>query len=256
MTSGYLKLITLNNIDVTYKSKLHHIFALSKINLTIFNNQFISLIGPSGCGKTSLINLIAGLIKHENGEIYFNDKLMTKKGKSISIVFQDDLLLPWRNVDKNIRLPLELLGLHSKKEMSDQVKNLLDIVDLEQLSKLYPASLSGGQKQRVNLARALASDPHILLMDEPFASLDEFNRFKLNLYIQKIFMETGKTIIFVTHSVEEAVFLSDRVVILSASPGSISKDITIDFKRPRTKSTTTLYKYFKYVSDIRNTIGL
>jgi NitT/TauT family transport system ATP-binding protein len=209
---------------------------LDGINLSVERGEFVSIIGPSGCGKSTLLRLVAGLSPWTSGEIAVNGMKPKNARELVSFVFQDATLLPWRTVEGNVALALELEG-KSKAETAATVKKLLDLVGLSQVGKSYPRQLSGGMKMRVSIARALATRPRLLLMDEPFAALDEITRDRMNEGLLRLREEQDWTVLFVTHSVAEAVFLSSRVIILAPHPGRIAHEVAVDLPYPRTATT-------------------
>jgi NitT/TauT family transport system ATP-binding protein len=237
-------MITFNNISKTYTGKNSIVHALNNISLVINKGEFVSFVGPSGCGKSTLLKLCAGLISPTTGKVKFDKQNGTKVG----IVFQNHVLLPWKNVKDNISLPKEL----TKSQAN--VSEILELVDLKDFANSYPFELSGGMKQRVAIARALLLNPSVLLMDEPFGSLDEFMRNKLNMDLLKIWKEVKPTVLFVTHSVSEAILLSDKVVILSKRPGKIIDVVKIDLPRPRTINMKETQKFQRHVRCIREVI--
>jgi NitT/TauT family transport system ATP-binding protein len=207
--------------------------ALHEVTLDIKKGEFFTIIGPSGCGKSTLLNIIAGLIKPSSGRVLVDENEV--KGPlpgKISYVFQAPLLLPWRTVLDNVAFGLEMLGV-KKEERYKKARELLKLVGLAGFEKMYPSELSGGMQQRVALARALAVDPSVLLMDEPFGPLDEQTRLNLGIELTRIWMLTKKTIIFVTHSITEAAFLSDRIAVMSKRPGQLVNVIEVNDERPR-----------------------
>jgi NitT/TauT family transport system ATP-binding protein len=229
--------IEIKNISMRYQNASGApIQALQKINFDIYKGEFISLLGPSGCGKSTLLRIVADLLKPTEGKVFIGG-LTPKEArleKTYGMVFQSPVLYDWRTVRKNICLPLELMGMKHKEQI-ERANEMLDMVGLLDYANYYPYQLSGGMQQRVGIARALALDPRILLMDEPFSALDEFTRQKLNEDLLNIWSKTNKTVIFVTHNIEEAVFLSDRVCVLSPHPGRLSSVVDITLPRPRTK---------------------
>jgi len=236
-----------------YYNNLH---VLDKISFQTNEGEFVSIIGPSGCGKTTLLKIINGLIKPTEGNIEFKDKPIKFAANNglFGFVFQNPVLLPWRNVIKNIELPLEILG---KKNLKNSSGDLLKVVGLDGFENYYPNQLSGGMQQRAAIARALIFEPPILLMDEPFGALDEITRNYMGMELLRIWQaEKTKTstVIFVTHSVPEAVFLSDRVVILSKRPAKIEKIIDVDLPRPRTTKIKFSKKYFDLIECLRKTL--
>ncbi len=205
---------------------------LDNINLTVNRGEFVSLIGPSGCGKSTLLKLVAGLEPPTTGDIRVNGIEPKAARPLISFVFQDATLLPWRTVERNIALSLELEG-STRFKARETTTKLLDLVGLTHVAASYPRQLSGGQKMRVSIARALATKPRLLLMDEPFAALDEITRDRMNEEILRLREQGNWTVLFVTHSVAEAVFLSSRIVILAPHPGRIAHEVHVDLPYPR-----------------------
>jgi NitT/TauT family transport system ATP-binding protein len=208
--------------------------ALTGVSLDIQAGEFVVLVGPSGCGKTTFINAISGLVKPWEGEVLVNGKPVTGPGPDRAMVFQDYALMPWRTVEDNIRLPFELqdLGL-SQEEQDARVARYLELVDLRGFERSFPYELSGGMKQRVGIARALVSEPDILLADEPFAAIDAMTREAMQSELERFVAETGQTVVFITHSIDEAITLGDRVVVISYRPGRIKEVIDVDLPRPR-----------------------
>jgi NitT/TauT family transport system ATP-binding protein len=206
---------------------------LERIDLQIRKGEFVTLIGPSGCGKSTVLKLIAGLIPPTQGEIKVDGMTPTNARETLSYIFQDPTLMPWRPVEQNVGLGLELEGV-SKLRRQEKTAALLKLVGLEHVAKFYPRELSGGMKMRVSIARALVTSPKLLLMDEPFAALDEMSRNRLNEELLRLKAEQGWTGVFVTHSVEESVFLSSKVIVLAPHPGRILEVFSIDLPFPRT----------------------
>jgi NitT/TauT family transport system ATP-binding protein len=204
---------------------------LSDINLSIEKGQFVSILGPSGCGKSTLLSVVAGLTAATGGEVLVNNIPVKKPGRDRGMVFQQAALFPWLNVTENVTFPL--VKDVSKKEAQEVAIKYLKMVQLGKYLTHYPHELSGGMQQRVAIARALAMNPNILLMDEPFGALDEQTRSRLHTQLEKIWIETKKTILFVTHSISESIKLSDRVIVMGTKPGTILQDIKIDLPRPR-----------------------
>jgi NitT/TauT family transport system ATP-binding protein len=231
------------------------ITALQDIDLEVARGEFISLIGPSGCGKSTLLRVIGDLVEPSAGEILVNGKPAhrARLDRDYGIVFQAAVLYDWRTVAKNIALPLELMG-YDRASRAGRVRELLRLVELEGFEKHYPWQLSGGMQQRVSIARALSFHPELLLMDEPFGALDEMTRERLNLELLRIWSELGSTVIFVTHSISEAVFLSTRVVVMSPRPGRIVATIPIDLEQPRTADTREQPRFFELVTDVREAL--
>ena len=208
--------------------------ALRDINLTVNRGEFVVLVGPSGCGKTTFINAIAGLVEPWEGSIEVNGKPVKGPGPDRAMVFQDYALMPWRPVESNIRMPFEMqsLGL-PKDEMDERVRRYIELVDLKGFEKSYPYELSGGMKQRVGIARALVTEPDILLADEPFAAIDAMTREAMQGELERFVTKTRQTVVFITHSIDEAVILGDRVVVISYRPGQIKEVVDVNLPRPR-----------------------
>ncbi|MCC5978964.1 MAG: ABC transporter ATP-binding protein [Salinarimonas sp.] len=236
-------LVKLQGVDKTFPNGT---IALSGLDLTIREGEFVSLLGPSGCGKSTALRILAGLITATRGAINWDgggDSLAHQR--DIGFVFQEPTLMPWANVADNVYLPLRLRGV-SRKAAAQAIDSCLSLVGLEQFAKSYPRELSGGMKMRVSIARALSLRPKLLLMDEPFAALDEITRFKLNDDILRLQREFGCTIVFVTHSVFESVYLSSRIVVMAARPGRIIAEIDVDAPRARDKDFRTTPAYGDY----------
>jgi NitT/TauT family transport system ATP-binding protein len=229
--------------------------ALEGIDLTVRRGEFVSLIGPSGCGKSTLLRIVGDLTEPTSGEIRINDKpaRQARLDRDYGMVFQAPVLMDWRTIAKNIELPLEIMGF-DKAERARRSSELLRLVELEGFEARHPWQLSGGMQQRVAIARALAFDPKLLLMDEPFGALDEMTRERMNLELMRIWAETGTTVVFVTHSIPEAVFLSTRVVVMSARPGRISSLVDVDLPQPRTTDTRETARYFELVTTVREAL--
>jgi NitT/TauT family transport system ATP-binding protein len=229
--------------------------ALQEIDLEVGRGEFISLIGPSGCGKSTLLRVIGDLVPPSSGEILVNGKTAhrARLDRDYGIVFQAAVLYDWRTVAKNIALPLELMGF-DRSTRAARVRELLHLVELSGFEKHYPWQLSGGMQQRVAIARALSFSPALLLMDEPFGALDEMTRERLNLELLRIWSELGSTIVFVTHSISEAVYLSTRVVVMSPRPGRITSIIPIDLDQPRSFETREDPRFFELVTEVREAL--
>jgi NitT/TauT family transport system ATP-binding protein len=229
------------------------VVALEGIDLEIGEREFISLIGPSGCGKSTLLRIIGDLIQPTVGDVVVNGKPahQARLDRDYGIVFQDAVLFDWRTAAKNIALPLEMMGWDRRKR-SERVKQLVDLVELTGFEGHHPWQLSGGMQQRVSIARALSFDPPLLLMDEPFGALDEMTRERLNLELLQIWERSGSTVTFVTHSISEAVFLSTRVVVMSARPGRIVGIIDVDLPQPRTADTREEARFAELIREVRH----
>lgn len=207
--------------------------ALEDVSFSIEDGEFLAIVGPSGCGKTSLLNIVAGLLPYDDGSVSIEGKKVAGPGTDRAVVFQQASLLPWRTVHGNVRYGMEMQRRFSKVVMQERTERFIKMVGLNTFEKHYPNELSGGMQQRVNLARALASDPAVLLMDEPFAALDAQTREFMQEELLKIWTEARKTVMFITHQINEAVYLADRVVVMSARPGRVKDVFRIPFERPR-----------------------
>jgi NitT/TauT family transport system ATP-binding protein len=229
-----------------------NVTALQDIDLELAPREFVSLIGPSGCGKSTLLRVIGDLTPPTAGTVTVNGKSAreARRNGDYGIVFQDAVLFDWRTVAKNIALPLEMLG-WNRQQRRRRVAELLDLVELTGFADHHPWQLSGGMQQRVAIARALSFQPSLLLMDEPFGALDEMTRERLNLELLSIWEQTENTVVFVTHSISEAVFLSGRVVVMSPRPGRIAGTIDIDLPYPRTVETREAPRFFELVTEVR-----
>ncbi len=223
--------------------------ALEDVGLTVDEGEFVALLGPSGCGKTTFLHAIDGLVPITRGEIRIDNRIVTKPGKDRAMVFQSPALLPWRTVVGNVVYGLELQGINGR-ERQQHANELIKLVGLEGFEHRFPNELSGGMQQRVNLARALATDPEILLLDEPFANLDAQTREFMQAELLRIWATTHKTAVFVTHNITEAIYLSDRVAVFTARPGRIKTVVTIDLPRPRPLKMKRQVEFLKYEEDI------
>ncbi len=227
------------------------IHALQDINLTVEPGEFISIVGPSGCGKTTLLWSIAGLHKLSSGTISLGGEVIAKPHPSIGMMFQEANLLPWRTIRKNIEFPFELRG---QKPDGTRIEALLQRVGLGGFGGKMPKELSGGMQQRASIVRALSSDPDVLLMDEPFGALDAFTRDEMNKLVEEIWIEARKTVVLITHSIAEAVFLADKVYIMSARPGRIARFVDVPFARPRSLALMEQRDFFDLVNEIKHDI--
>src|SRR3990170_5359747 len=225
--------IQARDISLTFKPKNRDsVTALKELTLDVAKGEFVSLVGPSGCGKSTFLNVLLGLLKPDAGEIRLNGKQITGPGQERAMVFQEFGLLPWRTVMANVELGLELKGIAAARR-TERAMELIRLVGLKGFERHYPHELSGGMKQRVGLARALATEPEVLLMDEPFAALDAQTRDLMQAELLQIWERTRKTVLFVTHSIEEAAYLSDRVIVMTARPGRTKESLKIHLSRPR-----------------------
>jgi NitT/TauT family transport system ATP-binding protein len=249
-----MSVVDIKNVTKEFKGGT---VALQDIDLEIEQGEFISLIGPSGCGKSTLLRVIGDLIEPSSGSVTVNGKSarQARRDHDYGIVFQDSVLYNWRTVAKNVSLPLELAG-WDRERRRRRVEEMLDLVELRGFGDHHPWQLSGGMQQRVSIARALSFEPALLLMDEPFGALDEMTRERLNAELLQIWEASGSTVVFVTHSIAEAVFLSTRVVVMSPRPGRISKMISIDLPQPRTAATREEPRFFELATEVREALHL
>ncbi|WP_020619520.1 ABC transporter ATP-binding protein [Paenibacillus daejeonensis] len=239
-------IVEVKNVSKGFAHKGHKELVLSSISLTVHEGEILSLLGQSGCGKSTLLNLIGGFDKADDGTIRISGRDMVRPQLDCQMLFQDYGLLPWRSVEANVELGLLNLNLH-KKERSDRVGHYLALVGLEDKAEWFPHQLSGGMKQRVALARALAVQPTLLLMDEPFAALDTFNRYYLQDELLRIQRQEGTTVILVTHDIDEAVYLSDAVLIMDARPGTIRREVRLQMMKPRDRGDGHFQHYRKVI---------
>jgi NitT/TauT family transport system ATP-binding protein len=253
--------VRLAKLGKTYESRGAQVHALAPTDLEIRAGEMLVLLGPSGCGKTTLLRMIAGLLAPSEGSIQIAGRDLwtngTRQGEAVAelgVVFQDANLFPWLSIENNIALPLELRGLAKDKRLA-RAHQLMSLVGISGFETRWPRELSGGMRQRAAIARALSYDPHILLMDEPFGALDAMTRDALNLELQRIWMETAKTVILVTHSITEAVFLADRIVLLSPRPGRIDTIYDVPFARPRNIELQSTPEFQQIARDLRQRLS-
>jgi NitT/TauT family transport system ATP-binding protein len=249
--------VSLTSLSHEFQDGRNPLQALRDVTLAIPRGQFLSIIGPSGCGKSTLLRIIGGLLRPTSGEARIEDQTpeSAQKARDIGYVFQDPSLLPWRTVLGNVRLPLEVDSVAKRRQAPDP-EGLLGLVGLGEFRDYYPHQLSGGMQQRVAIARALAFDPSLMLMDEPFGSLDEMTRESMRYELLRIWESQAptsrrKTVVFVTHSVSEAVALSDRVIVMSGRPGAVRADLDIEMARPRTEEMERSRPFLDYVDQLR-----
>jgi NitT/TauT family transport system ATP-binding protein len=248
-------ILVAENIYKAFPSRQGEVKALRDVSITISDGEFVSLVGPSGCGKPTLLRILGGLLPADQGVVRIDGQILTQPRLEIGFVFQDPTLMPWRTVIKNVTLPLEVQGRdghgHQQRAME-----LLDLVGLLGFERLYPHELSGGMQQRVAIARALIHEPSILLMDEPFGSLDAITRNQMNVELLRIWRATGKTILMVTHTIQEAIFLADRVLIMSPRPGRIRAAFEVDLRRPRDTDTYYNEEFASLYHEVRDSIAI
>jgi NitT/TauT family transport system ATP-binding protein len=247
--------IEARDLSMIYRGRGVETVALQGADLAVAEGEFISLIGPSGCGKTTLLRLIADLIQPTSGVLTVagKDPRQARLDREYGYVFQAPVLYDWRTVLKNVMLPLEIMG-YPRAERRARAARLLAMVGLRDFHHQHPWELSGGMQQRVSIARALAFDPKLLLMDEPFGALDEITRETMNLELLRIWQETGKTVVFVTHSIPEAVFLSSRIVVMTPRPGKIDRLIPVDLPYPRDETTRGSSRFFELATQVRESL--
>lgn len=242
--------ISVCGVTKTYNTRDGELLAIDQIDLAIAEGSFVAVLGPSGCGKSTLLKMLAGLEQISGGHIDMLGQRVHGPRREVGIVFQSPVLFPWRTVTENVLLPavVQRMDQHRARKSAQE---LLRLVELQDFGNKYPWELSGGMQQRVAIARALVNDPELLLMDEPFGALDAMTRDQMNMELQRIWLETKKTVVLITHSIPEAVFLADRVVVMSGRPGKIVDDIEIDFPRPRPFSVLSSPEFGRHVSRIR-----
>ena len=250
-----VSLIAVANLEKTYLTRAgSRIRALADVTLDVADGEFVTIVGPSGCGKTTLLRILGGLLSGSSGSVELLGRRVTGPSRSVGMVFQDPVLLPWRTVLENVMLPVAVLRL-DRQTYRQRALDLLGLVGLAGFEDKYPHELSGGMRQRVSLARALVHDPALLLMDEPFGALDAMTREAMNLELQRIWRESGKTVAFITHSIPEAVFLGDRVVVMSPRPGRIVDVVPVDLERPRDLDMMGSDAFGIYTRKIRHLLG-
>jgi len=255
MPAAATPVVEIRGVDKTFATASGGVAALQGIDLTIRAGEFVSLIGPSGCGKSTLLRIIGDLTLPSAGDVLVNGKPShrARLDRDYGMVFQAPVLMDWRTVSRNVELPLEVMR-YAKADRQARSKRLLELVELEEFGDRYPWQLSGGMQQRVAIARAFAFDPALILMDEPFGALDEMTRERMNLELMRIWRETETTIVFVTHSIPEAVFLSTRVVVMSPRPGRVNRVVEVDLPQPRTFETREERRYFELVTEVREAL--
>jgi len=247
-------LIRVDAVDKEYATRSGDgVTALKGISLEIRENEFVTLVGPSGCGKSTVLKIIGGIIKATRGLVEFDGRPLEKPSREIGMVFQRPILLPWRSVLDNVLFPFEMMG-RNVREHVDEARRLLDMVGLSGFENALPRELSGGMQQRVSICRALVYDPKLLLMDEPFGALDAMTREELGIELLRIWTERRKTVVFVTHSITEAVFLADRVIVMTPRPGKVVLDLRIDLPRPRTIDVEFTPEFKAYADAVRDAI--
>lgn len=249
MTTGIEPRLTTIGLSKSFGRDGVRVEALRDINISVADGEFVSIVGASGCGKSTFLRLVDGLTPPSEGEVQIDGRTVREPGPDRAFVFQQDRMLPWRRIEENIGIGLEMLKV-AKGERHETVTSLLDLVGLTGFANSYPHELSGGMRQRANLARALAVDPEVLLMDEPFAALDGQTREIMQAELLRIWSERQKTVLFVTHQINEAVYLSDRVLVFTVRPGRVKADIRIDLPRPRGLSVKSSPAFVQYIDQV------
>ena len=244
-------LISVGGLSKVYRTREGvDIHALTDANFDIDEGEFITVVGPSGCGKSTLLKILAGILRRTSGEVTLRQRPVDGPSRDVGVVFQAPVLLPWRNVLQNVMLPIEIQR-RQRGEYEQRARDYLKLVGLEGFERKYPNELSGGMQQRVGISRALVHEPALLLMDEPFGALDAMTREAMNLELLRIWKESRKTVLLVTHSIPEAVFLADRVIVMTPRPGRIREIIPIELARPRTLEMINSAPFGRYVAAIR-----
>jgi NitT/TauT family transport system ATP-binding protein len=244
--------ITVRGATKIYEAKTGPVHALDNLSIDVHGGELVCVLGPSGCGKTTLLWAMSGLHALTRGEIFLDgEKINGPRPREIGMIFQDANLLPWRNLRQNIAFPFEI---KHKRVDNERISRLVTETGLTGFEGSYPRELSGGMQQRASIVRALAQDPTVLLMDEPFGQLDAFTRDEMNLLLLRLWSETGKTIVFVTHNISEAIFLADRVVVMTPRPGRLAQIFEIDLPRPRTIEMTLEPDFIARIQDIKRVV--
>jgi len=247
-------LIELRGVSKTYTAASGDVRALEPVDLDIAAGEFISFVGPSGCGKSTLLNIVAGLLEPSAGSVRLDGVEMSGPSRDVGFMFQSPVLLPWRTVEKNVLMPGEVMG-HDVGQVRPKAREVLELVGLGDFLQAYPRQLSGGMQQRVSLARLLTYEPRVLLLDEPFGALDEFTRESMNVELVRIARSAGLTVLFVTHNIAEAVFLADRVVVMSPRPGRVSGVVEVPFPQPRTIGVMQQQAFTDLAFQVRTMLG-
>lgn len=248
-------LIDVRNVSQVFRTTSRgEVAALQDVDLTVGDGEFLSVLGPSGCGKSTLMRIIAGLVKPSSGEVRLRGERITGPSREAGVVFQQAALFPWRTVLKNVMLSAEMLGL-PRDAAEVRAHELLDMVGLAHAENLYPYELSGGMQQRASIARALLHDPALLLMDEPFGALDALTRENMGLELLKIWEHSGKTVVFITHDIDEALFLADRVLVMAARPGRVQELVEVRLPRSRDLDIMSTPEFGETAQHLRHLIG-
>lgn len=243
--------LTISALGVTYATRGGPLRALDRVDLSIAEGEFVTVLGPSGCGKSTLLKIVAGLLAPSEGTVEVGGKLVRGPQAEVGIVFQQATLLPWKTVLENVLVPIRALG-RPTADYRDKAMELLRLVGLASFAGNYPSELSGGMQQRVGIARGLMNDPRLLLMDEPFSALDAMTRERMAAELQGIWMKTGKAVLFITHSIQEAITLSDKIVVLSERPGRVVEVLSVDLPRPRFADVVSSPRYTQLFTHLRD----
>jgi NitT/TauT family transport system ATP-binding protein len=244
-------IIEINGVKVVFGKRGYEFVAIEDLSLSIEEFEFVSLIGLSGCGKSTIINLLAGYLTPENGKVLFDGQLVESPGPERVVVFQEDAVFPWYTVEQNVGYALEVAGVEPAK-LRRNVEEMIALVGLSGFKHFFPKALSGGMKKRVDLARAYAADPRVLLMDEPFGALDAFTRQEMQLQLLKLLEFKKKTVLFVTHDLAEAIFLSDRIILLSGRPGKVKRIFKVPFSKPRIAEMRRSFEFIELQAEIES----
>ena len=249
-----MPILTVSNVRKIYRTNAREVHALEDITFSVEENDFVTLVRPSGCGKSTLLKITGGLVDPTAGEVSFKGQPVLGPRRDIGIMFQTPVLFDWRTTLENVLLPAEVLRMDPAASRN-RAREVLKMVDLQGFEESYPSQLSGGMQQRVSLSRMLMYEPGLLLMDEPFGALDEFTRERLNLEIQRIWIQQRKTVLFVTHNIAEAVFLSDQVLVMTPRPGRLARVVRVPFPRPREIRLMKSSEFASLVFEIREVLG-
>lgn len=242
--------LSVQDLAVVYQASQGPRTAVENLSLQVAPGEFVSILGPSGCGKSTMLNVVGGLLPPTRGQVLVSGERIRGPRADVGVVFQKPTLLPWQTVEQNVMIPIMALG-RNLADYKGRCQQLLKLVGLQDYARNYPNELSGGMQQRVGIARALIHDPSLLMMDEPFAALDAMTRERMSLELQDIWSSSGKTVLFITHSIPEAVFLSDRILVMSSSPGRIIREITVDISRPRSMEAMATPEFALLCGEIR-----
>lgn len=256
MSSSQPDFLRLDSVQKVYKIGKSEFLAVQDVTLNVKEGELVSIVGPSGCGKSTVLSILAGLHDKTGGTVEIGNEVSPfTPGRDVGMVFQKALLLKWRNILDNVLLPAEILGL-PRRESRERARHLLDMVGLSDFSDAYPQQLSGGMQQRAAIARALVHDPKLILMDEPFGALDALTRERMNLELLRIWRDSGKTILFVTHGIQEAVFLGSKVAVMTAGPARMAEYMQIELPEPRTLDVKTTEKFGDYTRRVYQLLGI